>query len=140
MDAICLVSCVGKKQSVAVPAKELYISTWFRKARSYVESTGLPWFVLSAMCGVVHPDRVIMPYELTLNSVRAEDRRQWACSVLTQLEPILEDVSTVVFLAGLRYREFLVTPLRLHGLHVSVPMESLGIGEQLRWLTREISR
>ena len=139
MGAICLVSCVGKKQSVAVPARELYFSPWFRKARSYVESTGLPWFVLSAMYGLVHPDRIITPYELTLNNMPATDRRRWARGVLTQMEPILEGVSTVVFLAGPQYREFLVPPLHLHGLHVSVPMEGLGIGEQLKWLTREIS-
>ena len=36
---------------------------WFYKARTYVERTGRPWFVLSAKYGLVHPDEVIAPYD-----------------------------------------------------------------------------
>ena len=74
--AIYLVSCVGQKLKTPAPARDLYTSVWFRKARSYVESTGLPWSVLSAKHGVVHPDEVIAPYDLTLNSMKVADRRQ----------------------------------------------------------------
>lgn len=63
------------------------------------------------------------------------DRRQWASRVLNQLEPHLDGVGSVVFFAGRRYREFLEPTLRSRGLDVSVPMEGLGIGKQLRWLT-----
>ena len=34
---VYLVSCVGQKRSNPSPAKDLYTSTWFRKARMYVE-------------------------------------------------------------------------------------------------------
>ena len=56
--------------------------------------------------------------------------------MLTQLGPHLDGVGSVVFLAGQRYREFLEPSLRSRGLVVSVPMEGLRIGEQLRWLTK----
>ena len=135
---IHLVSCVGRKQSVPAPARDLYTSSWFRKARSYADSTGRPWFVLSAKHGLVHPDEVISPYDLTLNTVLVADRRQWASRVLTQLGPHLDGIGSVVFLAGQRYRELLEPSLRNRGLVVSVPMEGLRIGEQLRWLTREL--
>ena len=55
--------------------------------------------------------------------------------MLTQLGPYLDGVMSIVFLAGLRYREFLEPTLRGRGLVVSVPMEGLAIGEQLRLLT-----
>ena len=132
---ILLLSCVARKQPAPAPAKELYISAWFRKARCYADRTGQPWFVLSAKHGLVNPDDVISPYDLTLNTMPVADRRQWAGRVLNQLEPHLDGVGSVVFLAGRRYREFLEPSLRGRGLAVSVPLEGLGIGKQLRWLT-----
>ena len=136
--AIHLLSCVGRKQPVPAPARDLYTSSWFCKARSYAESTGQPWFVLSAKHGLVHPGEVISPYDLTLNTMPVADRRQWASRVLTQLGPYLGGVESVVLLAGQRYREFLEPSLRSRGLLVSVPMEGLRIGEQLRWLTKAL--
>ena len=135
---VYLVSCVSQKRVTPSPAKDLYTSPLFRKARAYVERTGDLWFVLSAQYGLVHPDEVIEPYDLTLNTMEVSGRRRWAGRVLTQLEPHLDGVGTVTFMAGQRYREFLELPLRSRGLIVSVPMEGLKIGEQLSWLSREL--
>ena len=135
---IYLLSCVGQKQSASTHARDLYTSPWFCKARTYADRTGQPWFVLSAKYGLVHPDEIIAPYDLTLNTMQVADRRQWASRVLTQLEPHLNGIGSVMFLAGQRYREFLEPSLRSRGLVVSVPMEGLRIGEQLRWLTGEL--
>ncbi len=81
---------------------------------------------------------MIAPYDLTLSTMPVADRRRWASRVLTQLEPHLSGIGSVMFLAGRRYREFLEPSLRSRGLLVSIPMEGLRIGEQLRWLTREL--
>ena len=135
---IYLLSCVGQKRSAPLHARDLYTSPWFRKARTYADGTGQPWFILSAQYGLVHPDEMIAPYDLTLNTMPVADRRRWASGVLTQLEPHLNGIRSVTFLAGRRYREFLEPSLRSRGLVVSVPMEGLRIGEQLSWLTREL--
>ena len=135
---IYLVACVGQKLSKPAPAKDIYTSSWFRKARAYVERTGCVWFILSAKHGLVHPNEVIAPYDTTLNTMRAAGRRAWAGKVLDELGPRLEDVRSVAFLAGLRYRQFLAPHLKSRGLAVSVPMEGLRIGEQLQWLERQI--
>ena len=137
-NAIYLVSCVKMKRIVPTPAKDMYISPWFRKARAYVEEREQTWFILSAKHGVVQPDDVIEPYDLTLNAMRVNDRRLWADEVLTQLEPHLKDLRSVTFLAGRNYREFLEPPLRNRGLAVLIPMEGLGIGKQLQWLNQGI--
>ncbi len=138
LPAIYLVSCVGRKLSSPAPARDLYTSSWFLKARAYADRTGHPWFVLSAKYGLVQPGDVIGPYDLTLNTMPIGDRRQWAGKVLKQMEPHLDDARSIVFLAGRRYREFLEPSLRSRGLAVSVPMEGLRIGEQLKWLTGEL--
>jgi hypothetical protein len=131
---VYLVSCVSQKREQACAARDLYVSDWFRKARRFAEASGCPWYVLSAKHGLVAPDQVIAPYEQTLNTTRAADRRAWGERVAAQLAEAAPDLSRVVFLAGGRYREFLAPHLAGRGVEVSVPLEGLRIGEQLSWL------
>ena len=129
-----LVSCVKTKLPTRSPAKNLYVSAWFRKARACVESTGCPWGILSAEYGLLHPDEEIRPYEKTLNAMPVAERRAWANEVLESMDPFLVGIDTVVFFAGQRYREFLEPGLRDRGVAVSVPMLGLSQGRQLAWL------
>lgn len=131
---VYLVSCVSQKQDHACEARDLYVSDLFRKARRYAEASRCPWFILSAEHGLVPPGQVIAPYERTLNTMGVADRRAWSERVAAQLARAVPDLSQVVFLAGKRYREFLARHLAGRGVKVSVPMEGLRIGEQLRWL------
>ena len=133
---VFLVSCVGQKRASAAPARDLYISDWFLKARQYVERHDARWFILSAEYGLVPPDRVVAPYERTLNTMPIEVRRLWAKRVLEELAATVPDAKHVTFLAGQRYREFLEDALQRRGVTVEVPMEGLRIGEQLAWLGR----
>ena len=131
---IFLVSCVGGKRPSCAPAKDLYLSDWFVKARNLVEANGAPWFILSAEHGLVAPDDLLEPYEKTLNTMSVSDRRRWAERVISQMSEKMPEAKSVTFLAGKRYREFLEDYLRNQGVSVEVPMEGLRIGEQLAWL------
>ena len=111
-----------------------YLSPWFVKARDYVEATGMPWLILSAEHGLLHPDAEVSPYERTLNTMPVAERRAWASRVLEALRPHLLGTEQVVVLAGDRYREFLMPSLRATCRDVRVPMEGLKIGFQLQWL------
>lgn len=133
-----LVSCVGQKAAEACPARDLYRSDWFRKARAYVEALDVDWRILSAAHGLVRPDEVLWPYDLSLNEKSASGRLDWAEDVVRQLR-LLDLSAGVVFLAGARYRH----PLLLNWLTwaagpVSVPMAGLGIGQQKAWLARAV--
>ena len=128
------VSCVSKKRSGSMPAKDLYVSAWFVKARDYVEATGADWRILSAKYGLITPDRRIDPYELTLNKMAVAERRRWADRVLEQVRERDSQPARIVMLAGARYREFLEPRLRTMGIRVDVPMIGMRIGEQLQWL------
>jgi hypothetical protein len=134
-DALVLVSCVKSKRARPAPARSLYISAWFCKARDLVEVSGARWFVLSALYGLVPPTAEIAPYDHTLNTLGVADRRAWASRVLDQLLPEIVGVKRVVMFAGHRYREFLVEPLERRGIKVEAPMAHLARGEQLRWLS-----
>lgn len=137
---LCLVSCVKTKLDRPAPARELYRSDWFRKARAVVERHGWPWGILSTRYGLVHSDETITPYEKTLNDMRASERRAWAARVIEALDPLLDDGNHVVFFAGMAYREHLEPHLRGRAITVHVPMAGLKQGEQLSWLARHACR
>ncbi len=127
-----LVSCASSKRSQQVPARELYVSPLFLKARAHVEAQGSPWFILSAKHGLLAPETVVSPYDQTLNTMPIQERREWADRVLAELLPRLAGIATVILLAGRRYREFLEAPLASR-VTVEVPFAGMRIGEQLRW-------
>jgi len=136
---LCLVSCVSAKQAYPTQAKDLYVSPLFRKARACVEALGCPWYILSTKYGLVDPKTAIEPYEKTLKTMRAGERREWTRGALEALDPILPGVKSVTILAGKAYREHLEPELRRRGIIVNVPMEGMGIGSQLSWLDRQLN-
>lgn len=138
MKTVYLVSCVGKKAPRPLKAEDLYLSDWFLKARAYVlrqREPRDPWFILSALYGLVRPDHVIKPYEKTLLKMPEAERRAWADKVWARLKPYLRRGDRVVILAGERYRQFLEPQLTAMGCTVDVPMKGLGIGRQLSFLS-----
>ena len=137
-NTVYLVSCVSKKRANRAPARDLYLSDWFSKARNLIEAKGVPWFILSAEHGLVAPDDLLEPYEKTLNTMLASDRRRWAEKVIRQISEKMPKAKSVTFLAGKRYREFLENYLRNQGVSVEIPMEGLRIGEQLAWLSAQM--
>jgi hypothetical protein len=137
MKAVYLVSCVSKKQAKRARAKDLYVSTWFQKARAYVESDrGARWFILSAKHGLLDPKDVTFPYEKTLYGMQAASRRKWAAKVIRQMNHLSLSNHRVVVLAGVRYREFLIDYLKVRSAVVDIPLKRLSIGRQLQWLTK----
>jgi hypothetical protein len=127
---------VKEKVDRRAPARELYVSDWFTKAIAFVESSGMPWFILSAEYGLVEHDMIIAPYERTLSKQSSAERHAWAQKVIAQMELALPNVDQVVLLAGIKYREFLIDYLTKRYTNVHLPMRGLKIGEQLSWLSR----
>ena len=131
---VALVSCVKQKRDMPAPAGELYQSQLFRGLRRYAERHADRWFILSAEYGLLHPEQVVAPYERTLNAMPKRERIAWAQKVGQQLLEVLPGDAEVIMLAGLRYREELCKLLSIRGIPVTVPLEGLKIGEQLRQL------
>jgi len=97
---IALVSCVKTKLSQPHPAKDLYTSPLFLGLRRYAETHADRWFILSEKHGLLDPERVIEPYETTLNRMGVRGRRQWAENVKSQLMEVLPADAEVIVLAG----------------------------------------
>jgi hypothetical protein len=128
---IALVACSAAKLGHAAPARELYTSQLFKKAAAYAQRTADEWFILSAEHGLVHPDTILEPYDTKLT---AGSTKAWAARTREQLESELNrgGAFELVVLAGKHYRT------AVEGLECTVPMQGLGIGQQLGWLTQQL--
>jgi hypothetical protein len=97
-------------------------------AREYVRRHADRWFILSAGAGLLHPDRVTDPYDLTLNNLGVKLRHEWANMVKAQMEQKSLAGEKAIVLAGINYREFLMPTVRARFERVDVPMEGLMMG------------
>lgn len=129
---VFLVACVAAKLDRPAPARALYTSPWFQKARAYVERQGAPWFILSAKHGLIVPETVIAPYDETLGAMKAGARRLWGARVIEAMAAQIDAAAPLIVLAGRNYRDPLWPSIERRA---SAPMAGLGIGQQLAWLT-----
>ena len=136
MARICLVSCVSLKDSRKMKAGDIYLSPLFKKAKEYASNNFDQWYILSAKYGLIQPGTIIEPYEKTLNKMSRQDRRKWSEDVFEELKKCTQSDDEITFVAGQRYRQDLTSLLLKRGNKIQVPMEGLGIGKQLKWLTQ----
>jgi len=134
MAKVVLISCVSKKLHHKSKVRDLYVSPLFKKNLRYAKSLNAEdIFVLSAEYGLLRLDEEIEPYDKTLNKMRSAEIKEWASSVLNQLENLVDlENDEFIFLAGNNYRKFLLPHIK----HYEIPMEGLGIGKQFQWLSR----
>lgn len=133
---IGLVGCVKSKLAVPAPACELYTSPLFKGRRAAVQRSCDRWFILSAAHGLVPPDQVLEPYDVTLTMMDREQRRRWAQQVLAQFGETAGGLAGQTFEvhAGSAYADRgLVEGLRAAGATVELPVAGLTFGQQLAW-------
>jgi hypothetical protein len=147
---VVLIGCTKTKRAERAAARDLYDpSDLFRRRRAYAEAAGRPWAILSALYGVVEPDRLIDPYDTTIAQRRTADGggRCWAIGAIqgcfrlagrtTELvdgfaryvEPLTIEVH-----AGIEYVRTLELALPAFRTDITLehPVAGLGIGEQKR--------
>jgi len=136
MNKICLVSCVSAKMPDRAPARDLYLSPLFQKARAYATSRFDGWRILSAKYGLLLPDQIVDPYDQTLKRTPKEARLAWADHVFKSIYSSVPTDAILAFVAGEYYRETLLPKLNQQGYTTRVPLEGLSIGLQLSWLRK----
>lgn len=126
---IVLISCVAKKLGVPSQAKDMYISPLFKGAYKYAKKLNADQiYILSAKYGLLDETTVIQPYNETLNTKTEKEIREWATNVYHSLCKVSDtNLDEYVFLAGKKYRKYLVSYLR----KTEIPLQGLSIGKQL---------
>jgi len=137
MSKIILISCVSKKLNLKSKAKDIYVSSLFKKSLEYAELQNPDKiFILSAKYGLLKLNKKIEPYNQTLNLMTNYEKKSWSELVLKQLKKetnIKKD--KFIFLAWDSYRKFIIPSLN----DIEIPMEGLIIWEQLKFLSNNIN-
>ena len=136
MAIIVLISCVSKKLSNRVKAKDIYVSPLFKMNLKFARSFNPDKiFILSAKWGLIDLDKEIEPYNKTLNKMNSIEKIHWANNVLHDLREITDlDKDEFIFLAGENYRKHLIPHIK----NYKIPLKGLSIGRQLQYLKRQI--
>ena len=137
---IVLISCVSKKQSQECMAKDLYISSSFKKSWAYANKLNPDAiYILSAKHYLLHPETSIKPYEKTLNKCKVAERKTWTEKVLKQMKEEGLDVENdkFIILAGKKYYQYLID--NKNGIkNYTLPLQGKGgIGCILKYLTEQ---
>jgi len=134
---VVFLACSNHKLARSAQAKDLYSSPLFRLSWQYANKLKSDRiFILSAKYGLIEPDQIIKPYNLSLNTMSSQKIQEWANRVNRQLKA--KDINfasdRAIFLAGARYRRHLAPLFTSY----KVPMEGLSIGKQLRYLKKHV--
>lgn len=146
---IAIVGCGAAKADVeeAVPAKDLYSSSYFSLKRELSEETCDAWYILSAKHGVISPDEEIEPYDASLDPssdsyIGDYEAGKWAVRVSRSLSMHLSfwnPYSSLVLLAGQDYLKHIDESVYQQVRAVERPFEDTdGIMEQMQLLRHEI--
>lgn len=125
----------------------MYTGELFKLQRQYAELAGHRWWILSAKYGVLEPNEIIEPYDVTRRQFNLDESPDianpdsWESSVISMLRlklPPVEDVRVLLF-AGSNYRGWVDdAQLMCPSWHISVPLSGLGIGYQRQRLGQMI--
>jgi hypothetical protein len=139
---IGLVSCTKSKREQGAKPADLYMeSTFFQKAREYVEANHDAWYILSAKHHLLDPDGPrIEPYNDTLSGASVDRKQEWSQSVYEQLREnnLLADRNRLVFHAGRDYYDQLLPLFGDTGVDIETPTDGLRYGETLAWYNDRI--
>ncbi len=138
MSRIVLISCASKKTPHKAKATDLYISPLFRLSLKYAFTLKPDHiYILSAKHGLVDLNEELDSYNETLVTKSNIEIRMWAENVIRQLRLRTDlEQDEIIFLAGEKYRRHLLPYCKRY----EIPMNGLGIGRQLQYLTENLRR
>ncbi len=117
---------VGSSGGVAAsprPARDLFRSDGFARAREHAIGSGRPWFVLSAKHGLLDPDDVVGPFAVLIGDQPAGYRAAWAEWVVVQLADRVRLTGvTVEVHGGVDFAQALKGPLERRGARTEIPL------------------
>lgn len=133
MAVYVLIPCGKSKLPNPAKVRDLYQGSLFKLSVSWAESHGFTWVVISALHGVLLPEQIIAPYNVsfsakTVNPIKPS--KQWTERVRLRLLSV--QASRIISLLPKAYED----AIRLQDIPTkqSSPLKGLGIGRRMRWL------
>lgn len=89
--------------------------------------------MVSALYGLMPPDQMVQPYDVTLADLEPWERSQWASQTASAIVNHFGGISEVECHMGSRYLSLLGNALSDRGVKVEAPLSGLEVGERLQW-------
>ena len=133
---IALISCSKEKKPYPCEARELYsASALFSLSYQYAMENADKVFILSAKYDLVSENKVIAPYDQTLNDMPRKQQLEWAHAVLTTLaHECSMEYDDFILLAGSHY----CRDIQNHLPHCSLPLAGMRMGERMAFLKSQL--
>lgn len=133
-----LISCSKSKGGHRDLARNMYVSSLYRKSVAVAEGWGLKYSILSAKYGLLDPDETIEPYDQTLKGASKQFKSEWACKVDKQIRLLIDRKKWLVVLAGDDYFVPLTEAGTQDPLNYFAPMQGISLGNRLVFLNQSI--
>ena len=134
-----IISCAKQKiwdktpNAGPTPAKDAYVSTYFRKCRAFAEKYGTGWAIFSAKYGIIFPDFTIHKnYDVSFKTGSTSLVETKLEQQLVEME--IEKYEAVISLCGQSYYKKLESVCRRLNLTLQNPLAHLSIGLRMRLL------
>ena len=134
-----IISCAKQKiwdktlSTEPIPAKDAYISAYFRLCRAFAEKYGTGWAIFSAKYGIISPDFIIHEnYDASFKTNSFLSTEIKLDRQLVDME--IEKYDSVIFLGGQSYYKKLESVCRRLNLPLQNPLAHLFIGQRMRLL------
>ena len=133
---IVFVGCGAAKRKRACKAEDMYTGSYFKQCITYAKTLTKDnnIYILSAKYGVLPLNKVINPYNKTLNTMSKDEINEWANMVITQLQELhITPDMPVTFICGKNYYQ----PLTNYFTNITTPLPEGGMGYQKHFLKQE---
>lgn len=138
---IVFIGCGARKRKEACKAKDMYIGPLFVKALQYAGTLNADRiYVLSAKYHLLSLDKVISPYDETLNKKTSKEIKEWSRIVVNRMREDDIDLhkDELVFLCGVRYYKYLLDNIGNPSNVVLPYKDCKGIGYILQFLNNTL--
>lgn len=131
-----VVACGKAKRDAPAPAEQLYTSGLFRLSAEWTRTISEQWVILSALHGVLDPDMMIFPYQMSITAMPAAARAAWRRQVARQLADRFGPETLYVTTAGKPYREALPAGRTVCPWD---EMPDMRFGKQMGWMKQQLT-
>ncbi len=133
-EKVGLLATARKKSTKSAPVTEFYQSPLFQKTLEYALHHYDRMYFYNAKDGLLLPDDIMDPYDLSIKTLTHHQREEWAQKLITQFREQESPSRITVYLhGGSVYRKHIEPQLQQYEYNYEVPLKGLGIGEQLNW-------
>lgn len=135
---IALVGCskLKWKTNSTAPASRLYVGRLFKLAYRHAVNTADDVHIISALHGLVEPHQHLAPYDYSMVSMRADERREWGKRVVGQLltHYPLRYLHISIY-AGSTYVNPILLAIEEDGVpwECEIPLQGMDLFERFQW-------